>query len=61
MASADRDVDVRSDVPDDLPSIEADSERVHQVIFNLVDNAVRFTPEEARCGSRRTVTTARSR
>ena len=45
MASADRDVDVRSDVPDDLPSIEADSERVHQVIFNLVDNAVRFTPE----------------
>jgi signal transduction histidine kinase len=45
VASADRDVDVRSDVPDDLPTIEADPERVHQVLFNLVDNAVRYTPE----------------
>ncbi len=45
VASADRDVEVSSDLPDDLPAIEADPERVHQVIFNLVDNAVRFTPE----------------
>jgi signal transduction histidine kinase len=45
VASADRDVEVSSALPDDLPPIEADAERVHQVIFNLVDNAVRFTPE----------------
>jgi len=45
VASADRDVDVLSELADDLPTIEADPERVHQVIFNLVDNAVRFTPE----------------
>src|SRR5262245_12433554 len=37
------DISLRDDVPDDL-WVEADQERIHQVLFNLVDNAVRFTP-----------------
>jgi signal transduction histidine kinase len=37
------DVALIDDVPDDL-AVEADRERIHQVVFNLVDNAVRFTP-----------------
>ncbi len=45
VARSDRGVAVHSRVPDDLPPIDADRERVHQVLFNLVDNAVRFTPE----------------
>jgi signal transduction histidine kinase len=45
VACADRDVALTSHLPEDLPAIEADPERVHQVLFNLVDNAVRFTPE----------------
>jgi signal transduction histidine kinase len=44
VARSDRGVEVASDVPDDLPPIEVDRERVHQVLFNLLDNAVRFTP-----------------
>jgi signal transduction histidine kinase len=44
VARSDRGVDVRSDLPEDLPTIDADPERVHQVLFNLLDNAVRFTP-----------------
>jgi signal transduction histidine kinase len=35
---------IRRRIPDDLPPVDADPERVHQVLFNLVDNAVRFTP-----------------
>jgi signal transduction histidine kinase len=45
VALAGRGVDVRNDVPADLPALSADRERVHQVLFNLVDNAVRFTPD----------------
>ena len=37
------DVALIDDVADDL-AVEADRERIHQVVFNLVDNAVRFTP-----------------
>jgi signal transduction histidine kinase len=36
---------VRNDVPVDLPPVEADQERIHQVLFNLLDNAFRFTPD----------------
>jgi len=39
-----RGVTVTNDVPSDLPALSADRERIHQVLFNLVDNAVRFTP-----------------
>jgi signal transduction histidine kinase len=39
-----RAVRVRSDVPSGLPPAWADRERIHQVLFNLLDNAVRFTP-----------------
>ena len=31
-------------VPADLPRVMADAERVHQVLYNLLDNAMRFTP-----------------
>jgi signal transduction histidine kinase len=45
-------VTLADDLPGDLPPVFADRERVHQVLFNLLDNAVRFTP----IGGRVTVT-----
>ncbi len=48
VARADREVRLRDEVPEDLPPVFADRERVHQVLFNLLDNAVRFTPAGGR-------------
>ncbi|MEV4483255.1 HAMP domain-containing sensor histidine kinase [Micromonospora coxensis] len=37
-------VSLRQQVPDDLPPVEADRERMGQVLGNLLDNALRHTP-----------------
>jgi signal transduction histidine kinase len=39
---------VSKQIPADLPAVEADRERIHQVLFNLLDNAFRFTPAGGR-------------
>jgi signal transduction histidine kinase len=44
VGRADRGVRMCDAVPDDLPPVLVDAERVHQVLFNLLDNAVRYTP-----------------
>jgi len=35
-------------LPDDLPPIEGDPQRLHQVLGNVLSNAVKFTPEGGR-------------
>jgi two-component system, OmpR family, phosphate regulon sensor histidine kinase PhoR len=50
-------VTLRSQLPADLPLVLADRDRLVQVVINLVDNAVKYTPEggrvtvEARAGA----------
>ncbi|HJS27134.1 MAG TPA: ATP-binding protein [Actinomycetota bacterium] len=48
VARPDRRVRLADAVPEDIPPLFADRERVHQVLFNLLDNAVRFTPAGGR-------------
>ena len=37
-------VDLRADLPSDLPPVHADGDRLQQAVLNLVDNALRATP-----------------
>ncbi|WP_404787415.1 histidine kinase [Altericista sp. CCNU0014] len=36
---------LKIDVPPDLPYVHADSDHIRQVLMNLLDNAIKYTPE----------------
>ena len=45
MARTGRGVHLEEEIAEELPPVRADRERLHQVLFNLLDNAYRFSPQ----------------
>ena len=41
----DKHLKIETDLPQDLPPVYADEELIRQVVVNLLDNAVKYTPE----------------
>ena len=42
-----REISIDVDIPDDLPTIEADPTHVKQILYNLVSNAVKFSRDKS--------------
>jgi two-component system CheB/CheR fusion protein len=45
-------IEMLLEIADDLPNIEADELKVKEIIYNLLSNAAKFTPEGGRIGMR---------
>ena len=41
---ADKGVNIKLDIPDDLPEVSVDADRIGQVLINLIGNSLQYTP-----------------
>jgi len=39
----DKSITISMEIPEQLPAVRADAQRLHQILFNLLDNAIKYT------------------
>ncbi|MBN1641510.1 MAG: response regulator [Anaerolineae bacterium] len=49
-AARGNEISIARDVPDDLPLVQSDRTKIHYALANLLDNAIRFTPQGGMVG-----------
>ncbi len=54
-----RDVKVRVEIAGDLPLIQTDAKKLHQILFNLLSNAVKFSEPSKAAGQAQVILTAK--
>ena len=47
LASKTRNINIRLDVQDNLPPVPVDAEQIDRLLANLLDNAIKYTPDNA--------------
>ena len=45
VMAAKKKIEIRKDIPENLPAAFADQDRMTQILINIIDNAIKFTPE----------------
>jgi two-component system, cell cycle sensor histidine kinase PleC len=50
--AAKKSIEIRIEIAGDLPDIEADELKVREIVYNLISNAIKFTPEGGHVGIR---------
>jgi Signal transduction histidine kinase len=43
----DKDLSLQTDIPQKVPMIHGDSKKLYQALFHLLDNAIKFSPQES--------------
>ncbi|MDA8161901.1 MAG: PAS domain-containing sensor histidine kinase [Desulfobacteraceae bacterium] len=48
IEAQDKGIDLIADIPKDIPVVKGDKDQIQRVIMNLLDNAIKFSPEGSR-------------
>ncbi len=45
IQAREKEIEIITDIPDELPLLYVDKEQIHRVLYNILDNAVKYSPK----------------